>query len=546
MKRNVSKLIDAKTFYPPVILTLIIIAFGLFANDTVAQFSTVFITGVEDVFGAFMNIMVNVIVFFLIVFAFTKYGNIVIGGKKAVPFISKFNWFMITLTGVIGVGIVFWGVAEPIYHFSSPNPMWGVEPGTAEAGLASMAAVFVDWALHPYSIICIFGVVAGLAIMNNNLPCKVSSYVYPLLGEKNFHRFGSFIDGLFVFVQLMGVTTVVGLATLQITSGIEYFTGITATPVVNIVTMLALFGVVIIACVTGVKKGISICSQINFGIYVFLLVFIFIVGPSIFIINTFTDGLTNYIGQFIAGSLTVDAFGLSEGWVAAWPIFYWSWWFATATVVGIFLARIAKGRTLRQFIVVNLFLPSLFGMIWFSIFGGTAIWLDLFKDAGISTVMSEKGAEMASYAFLSNLPLSSLLVVIFLLAVILSLITYLNGQLSSFSGLTQNGFDDRSGKDPSAILKIIWGCLMAGMTIVVLFMDNIKAVQNATVATGFIAAIFSVFIIWSIMRFCKSEEKQDKKYYVTSKYDDIDTGNGEETAETAEISHCCCTGGKND
>ncbi|HBB28476.1 MAG TPA: choline transporter, partial [Clostridiales bacterium] len=356
------------------IITTIIAVWSIFFKDSFTSLSDKIFSILTVDFGWSYLVSMTAFVGFCIFIAFSKYGKIKLGPDDSKPEYNTISWFAMLFGAGMGVGLVFWGVAEPLSHFIAPM---GLEPGTAEAADFAMKTSFMHWGIHPWANYCIIGLALAYFQFRKGKPGLISSIFEPLIGEKGVKGpIGKTIDILAIFATVAGVTTSLGLGVLQINSGINYLFGIPETLLIQIIIIVIFSVIYIWSAVAGIEKGIKIVSDINLYLAFGLMVVAVIIGPNLNMINSFVNGLGQYIGNFVSDSLYTNTYG-DNSWVNAWRIFYWAWSIAWAPFVGAFIARISKGRTIKEFIFGVVLAPAIGSMIWFAIFGSLGINLGI-------------------------------------------------------------------------------------------------------------------------------------------------------------------------
>lgn len=449
-------------------------------------------------FGWLFNLSIFAFIVICLYLGFSKYGHIKFGGKDAKPTINKWNWFAISLTAGIGVGILFWGLAEPITHFSEPPKVLGIKPGTEEAAVFAIATSLMHWTVAPYALYVIAGIAVAYSHYNLKLPYNVSSTLYPLLGKKAFGLPGTIVDCLCMFAIAGGMAAVLGEGVLQIGSGIAHLTPIHTGPLLWTILILVITGTYILSSYTGLDKGIKILADQNTKIFLFLLAFVFVFGPSVFILNIGTQATGSFIADFSERLLWMSAMDGSD-WPRWWPIFNWCIWLAYAPITGMFLARLAYGRTLREFVTYNLLLPAGFGAIWFWVFGGSSIFYD-WKDGGkLWDLISkqEGGLELSLFAFLEHLPFPTLISWLMLITIFISFTTLADSLTTTVSSLTTTG-NTIIDPEPPAKVKIFWGSLMGFMALLTITagtggeITGVDAVKQMATVAGFPVLFFMI------------------------------------------------------
>lgn len=428
-----------------------------------------------------------IITLFLII---SPLGEIRLGGDFEEPEYSTSSWFAMLFSAGMGIGLLFWGVSEPINHYNWPAMGEG---GTEQALHMALQYSFFHWGLHPWAI---YAVVAGsLAYFTyrKGLPMLLSSTLEPLIGRDNLNgAWGNAVNIIGVVATLFGISTSLGLGVMQIGGGMETLFGFPNNTFLWLIIIVVVTTLAIISTTTGIDRGIKWLSQINLGVAGMLLLLILILGPTLFILNAFTHSTGSYLQNLLSMSFGIDAAGEgTEGWYGAWTIFYWAWWISWAPFVGSFIARVSRGRTIRSFSIGVLLVPTLVSMVWFSVFGGTALFREHFTDASILDIVLEDEA-LGFFAMLSQFPFSNVLIVVAMISLTVFFIT------SSDSGTYVIGMLTSKGNmNPPIELRITWGVLEGAFAAVLLMSGGLAALQTAAVVGG-----FPFMIIMFLMIFC--------------------------------------------
>ncbi|MFP4317229.1 MAG: BCCT family transporter, partial [Desulfovibrionales bacterium] len=353
-----------------IVLTL---AFGMRAET----FFQSVLEEIGNTFGWFYVLSANVFVLFVFILAMSRFGNLRIGGPDAVPEFNTFNWYAMLISAGMGIGLLFWSVAEPIFHYVTPSPMFGVTGGTPQAAQVAMGLTYFHWGLHPWGIYALVGLSLAFFAYNRGLPLTIRSVFYPLLGDRIYGFWGNVIDILSVLATLFGLATSLGLGVKQVASGLNFLFGIPSTTNSAVVLIAVITGVATISVVAGLDKGVKMLSSVNMYLAGIFLIFLLAVGPSVFLFQAFTQNIGFYIQSLPQLSFWVETFhGTGDSaWQSPWTIFYWGWWISWSPFVGMFIARVSKGRTVREFILGVMIFPSLLSFLWMSTFGGSALWL---------------------------------------------------------------------------------------------------------------------------------------------------------------------------
>ncbi|MFC4403469.1 BCCT family transporter [Gracilibacillus xinjiangensis] len=457
-------------------------------------------------FGWFYMLITALFVLFAIVIAISPYGKIKLGKPDDRPEYSWISWIGMLFAAGIGVGFVFWGVAEPVLYFMDP-PL-GYEPGSRESALAGLRYGSYHWAMHPWAIFSIVGMTLAYVQYRKDRPALISSAFYPLLGDRVNGWAGKTIDTLAVIATCTGVATTFGLSAMQITGGLSYVTPIPNNAwvqllIISIVTLLFMF-----SAVRGLDRGIKILSNINLAVAGLLLIFVLIVGPTLFIAENFVTTLGGYITNVIPMALTLTPFSESE-WLGTNTIFFWAWHISWAPFMGIFIARISKGRTIREFMAGVLIVPSLLAIIWFTTFGGTGLNIEMYGAGGLAELINSQ-VELALFAMLAELPLSLITSTLAIILILIFFITSADSASFVLGSMTSNG-----DLEPKNSVKLIWGFLIAGAASVLLFSGGggLDALQTASIIAALPFAIVMVLMIISLLITLGKDWKIDRNLY---------------------------------
>lgn len=487
-------------FLPPAIVIVICVVYGLIDPVGFGKGANVALSWTLKNFSWFYAIGATALLVFCLWAGFSKYGNIKLGGRDAKPELSKFNWWAISLAAGIAIGIVFYGVAEPMTHFINPPPFLGYESGSAQAGEHALRYSFFHWTFHIYGIYVAAALCCGFFFYNCKKPFKVSSSLFPLIGDKIHGIAGSLIDGLAIFAIVGGVATSLGFGTMQIAGGFKFLWGTPTSKLVWLGIIIVLTICYTISSYTGLQKGIKFLSRTNIFLYFILIGFVLLVGPTIHILEHTITAIGDYVINLIPMSLYLDPM-LKSGWPSNWSIFYWAWWLAYAPIVGLFLVRCAYGRTIREFVTVNLIAPAAFGMVWFGVFGSAGIYLEKFTNAGIWEAISTSGIEVSLYALFQNLPLSSITIILGVLAVAISFVTLADSMTSTIASMTKIGFGEtKEEKEAPAPMKIFWGVAMGLLSFVLLISGGIDALQASVIICGLPILVLQLFMAYAYIK----------------------------------------------
>lgn len=483
-------------------IILLFVLWGAFAPDQLAGSAMmVFEYSIRN-FGWFFLISTFGFLIFSFYLAFSKYGRIKLGKDDDEPAYSTATWFAMLFSAGMGIGLVFWGVSEPLSHFLTPPE--GAEGASVEAARLAMRYSFFHWGLHPWAIYTTIALTLAYFQFRKGKTGLISASFSPLLGDKSNGPIGKMIDVLAIIATAFGVATSLGLGALQINGGLNHLFGISINPTIQV----AIIGIVtvffLISATTGLDRGIRILSNTNLLIAVLLLVFVLIVGPTSFILDIFTTTMGGYLQNLINMSLRLTPF--TQGtWVGSWTLFYWAWWIAWGPFVGTFIARVSKGRTIKEFVLGVLLVPSLFGFIWFSVFGGTGLHLELIDHYPIAAA-AKKDVTSALFLTLEQLPLGTILAAIATLLVITFFITSADSATFVLGMLSTKG-----DPNPSNRVKIVWGILQSSIAIVLLLSGGLNGLQTASIVAAVPFAVIIIGMCISLMLALRQDEKALRK-----------------------------------
>jgi choline/glycine/proline betaine transport protein len=479
------------TFLSASILVLFIVLTLMFKQDASELFKAA-LSGITSTTGWFMILVSNLFIIAALYFALSKFGRIRIGGNDAKPEFSTLAWYAMLLSAGMGIGLMFWSVGEPMFHYSSPSPMFGdIEPATPEAAQAAMGVTYFHWGLHPWAMYAIVGLGLAFFAYNRGLPLTIRSIFYPLLGEKIYGFWGNLIDVLSVLATLVGLATSLGLGVKQINAGLNYLFEVDISVTTQVTLIAVITGFATMSVLAGLDSGVKRLSQANMILAALFMLFLLIVGPTIFILGGFTQNLGYYLRIFPELSLWTETFR-ETNWQGSWTVFYWSWWISWSPFVGMFIARISKGRTVKEFVFGVIMIPTLLSFIWMSVFGGSALFLQANNIADIVAAVNENVAT-AMFVMLNQFPLAGILS---LVAVILVTIFFVT---SSDSGSLVVDHLTSGGKlDSPTTQRVFWAVMEGAIAAVLLIGGGLVTLQTASVSTGLPFAIVLLIGVYSL------------------------------------------------
>lgn len=490
--------INAPVFLSAVLLIFLFIVFTLSDLENAANIFKSTQTAIAENGGWFFVLTTNLLLAFCVFLIFSRYGSIRLGGTDAKPDFSRWAWFAMLYSAGMGIGLVFFAVAEPILHYTKP-PLDPAIINTSKWAVAqeAMGLTFLHWGLHPWAIYAAIGLALAYAGFNKGLPLTIRSIFYPLLGERIHGPIGHVIDILATVATLFGVATSLGLGVNQINAGLDATFGIL--PSLDAQLWLILFITLIAtgSVVSGLDHGIKRISEINMILAGGLMLFVLAVGPTLFILNGFLENLGYYLQNFPRLATWGETYTGTD-WQNSWTVFYYAWWIAWSPFVGMFIARVSRGRTIREFVLAVLVIPTLVGFLWLTVFGTGALHVELFDNGGIGDAVKES-VPQALFAFLGHFPLSEITIFLATLVVITFFVT------SSDSGSLVIDIITAGGElNPPVAQRVFWALTEGIVAAVLLIGGGLTALQTAAITTGFPFAVILLLACYSL--YCSLKE----------------------------------------
>ncbi|MCB5281908.1 BCCT family transporter [Arthrobacter sp. AL08] len=486
------RIVERWVFWPAAVLVTVFAAFALLAPKTAeAMFSTIQ-SNIVNSFNWYYVLITSFFVAFSLFLGFSRFGDIKLGHDDDEPEFSLLAWFALLFAAGMGIGLVFYGVSEPLSHFANPRP--GVSGTPSELAQQALSQTYLHWGVHAWSIYVVIGLALAYAIHRRKRPVSIRWALEPLLGKRVQGSWGNAIDVVALVGTLFGVATSLGLGVLQISAGLESINLVEASRGSEIVIIIIISFFVLLSVLSGLTKGMKWLSSINLVLAGLLVVYLLVFGPSTFLLREFVQSMGAYVQNFVSLSFNVNAFtgAAGEAWQASWTSFYWGWWISWAPFVGIFIARISKGRTVRQFVAGVILVPTLIGILWFSVLGGTALAVEL---GGNGTLLESDGSVNVSSALFSMLdfiPGTPVLTVGVILLIAIFFIT------SSDSGALVMGMIATGGQvNPKKRIRTFFVLITAVLAISLLISGGLVALQTAAIIIALPFSVVMLLICWS-------------------------------------------------
>ncbi|MCF7933431.1 MAG: BCCT family transporter [Spirochaetia bacterium] len=481
--------------HPVVFITsaVLIIGFVLITaifNEIIGDVFSPLLMSITSNAGWFFTLAMNIILLFVVYIMFSRYGDIRLGGDDALPDFSTKSWFAMLFSAGMGIGLLFYGVAEPMFHYITP-PL--DTASSAEAARQAMAYTFLHWGLHPWAVYSLVALALAFFSFNKGQPLSIRSIFYPLLGEKIHGAWGNVIDILATVATLFGVATSLGFGVQQINAGLSHVFGIEQNIGIQMLLIAGITSIATISVVKGLDAGIRKLSELNIYLAMLLLAFVFLFGPTLFILNGFLENIGSYLQSFLQVSTWNETFEATN-WQNSWTVFYWAWWIAWSPFVGMFIARVSRGRTIREFLMGVLCVPSLVTFLWLTVFGNSALYIEIFGGGGLGEQVTQN-IPLSLFLLLEHFPLSSITSILAVLVVVSFFVTSSDSGSMVIDIITAGG-----NPDPPIPQRLFWASLEGVVAAALLLSGGLAALQSAVVATGLPFAIVLIILCFSLKK----------------------------------------------
>lgn len=500
-----------RVFVASTMIIVVLVAIGAIFPDQFSKGASAALSGVTHLFGWFYLFSVFGFVIFLLVLAFSKYGKIRLGPQESKPTYDFFSWISMLLAAGFGVGLVFYGMAEPMTHFANP-PFGDVEGETPEAARLAIQYSFFNWGVHQWAAFSVVGLIIAYTQFRKGQTGLVSTVMSPLTAKLGKGRVlaGGILNTFAVVATVMGVATSIGLAVLQINGGLHAVFDVSEGLMWQAIILFAMFVCYMMSTVSGLDKGIKRLSNINMALCLALMAYVLITGPTVAILGTITTGLGDYLQNFLSMSLRLSPYTDTD-WASSWTVFYWAWVIAWSPFVGTFVARISRGRTIKQYVFGVLIVPPLLACLWIGVFGGAAIHMDIFQGTDLAQATSDN-ITSALFVMFDQMPFSFPLSIVAMILIFIFLVTsadsaaYIVGQMT-----------DKGSLNPPLYKRVTWGILIAAICLILISAggeSGLSGLQSAAV----VSALPFTLIIYGMVYVLLKELRADRKQMLLNLY----------------------------
>lgn len=497
MKNFTNKYFDISkpVFIPAAVITFIFVTLTIVYNQQAEKIFSGFQTYMSEQFGLFINISINYYLFFVLFLALSKFGKIKIGGAHAKPSFNKFSWIAMLFSAGMGIGLVYFSVAEPMLNFNHP-----IQPDLSSAGKSNFAMkhTFFHYGFHVWGIYTLLGIALAYFTFNKKAPLSIKATLKPLFGKIMDTGVGYAIDVIAVLATLFGLATTLGFGAVQFSTGIGELSGISSSLSTQIMSIVGITLIATASVLSGLHKGLKYLSNLNIILAALLFLFVFLIGSTVLLSIGFIENLGFYFGDFFNMSLSND-YASSDSWFRGWSMFYWVWWISWSPFVGTFIARISKGRTLREIAIYGLIIPSLFSFLWMSVLGDTALQMQFDNTADLAGVVAGDSS-LGLFKMLEELPYYKITAFLSVFLVGTFFIT------SSDSGSLVVDFMTSGGKlNAPKGQKVFWAFMEGAIAIALLVGGGLTALQSASISTGFPFAVILILVSISLVKTMKDD-----------------------------------------
>lgn len=475
-----------------VLVILVFLTAGIAATDTLHRFFEAVQEGIAASLGWYYTLVVGGFLVFVVWLGSSRFGRIRLGPSDSQPEYRYLTWFAMLFCAGMGIGLVFWAVAEPLSHLADP-PM--AEPGGAAARTEAIRFTFFHWGLHAWAIYIVVGLSLAYFTYRHGLALSIRSALYPLLGPRIHGRIGDAVDTFAVFGTMFGVATSLGFGVLQVNAGLASLDILPQSTTIQLLLIAGITLAAVVSLMSGIDKGILRLSITNLGIGAFLMAFVLFAGPTIDVLSSFVQQVGHYVQTLPETTLWTDA-EARTGWQAGWTIFYWGWWISWAPFVGMFIARVSRGRTIREFVLGVLLVPVAFTFLWLAVFGNTAFSVDAATGGELSARVAEDPA-IALFGLLGELPLTAVMTVLVILLVATYFVTSSDAASLVIDLLTSGG-----NTDSPKIQRVFWAALEGAVAGVLLLAGagGLQALQTAAITTALPFSVVMLVMCYGLVR----------------------------------------------
>ena len=514
-------------FWPAIIILFAFVVAGIFWTEQVGSIMTTLLYAMADFFGAYINLLSLVFIVLAVVFIIGRYGDVVIGGKDAKPEYSMFNWCAMSICSGIGTGLLFWAMGEPIYHYMT-TPTAIAAAGSREAGIFAVAQAMWDWSFVQYCMYAICGAAFAIICYNRKKSLNFNTIVECTTGKK-IPWLNTLLTAMVIFCLMGATSNSMGVGLMQIGAGLEAAFGIPQSAIVWLFAAIFVTAIFVLSCVSGIGKGLKLVSSACIYFFFFLLAYVFFFGDTQFILKMTSESVGYIVDNFGTMTTMMNAMTENDQWFADWIVQYWASFIVYAPVIGMFLARMGRGRKVRTFMLVQILVPSIFCMVWIGVFGSQTISLQYNGTLDIWNAVNTSGMQATVFQIIGQLPLAKIITVLFLVTVTLSFCTLADPMASVAATLS---VDNVSAEDePPRRQKILVGCMLGATAYTLVATGGIDSVKGMFTLVGLLQSIVLIMCAIVLFKYGKKCYYLKNSGYIDRCEDALSTAEQEEEAE---------------
>lgn len=503
-------------FWPAMAVLLAFIGFGILRQESLGELLGNALYAMADNVGWFFEVLAFIIMILTIVVALSKYGSIRIGGPDAKPDYKRWNWITMSLCGGIGTGLLFWAMGEPIYHFTGPPASAGVEPLSKEAATFAVSQTMWQWSIPQYCMYTICAIAFALVVFNYKKPLSFGP-VLELAAGRQSKTLVNIVHGVTIFTMCGAVANSMGVGLMQIGAGVESVTGIAQSNLVYLVVAAIITVLFVTSCVSGIGTGLKKMASFTTIVFIAILFYVLILGPTQFIAKLGTESFAEMVVMWPEKTMMLNAMASEDSWFADWTVQYWASFIVYAPILGMFLSRLAKGRTVREFVLVNVLAPSIFCIVWIAVFGSMTVDLQSSGSFDVLEAVNEYGMQSTIFHILNQFPLGKVLIVAFLISIFTSFATMADPIAAALATISTKKVISIDDEAPN-VLKIIIGIAMGLVSYLLVASGGVTSVKGMWVLIGFPIAFLLILLVVGVFRSASSLVKSPDNL---GNYDDM-------------------------
>ncbi|MEO3991385.1 BCCT family transporter [Pseudocitrobacter cyperus] len=500
-KKPIPSHLNKPVFYTSALFIVLIVVFAAVFPEAADRHLSLLQNQIFTNASWFYVLAVALILLSVTFLGLSRYGDIKLGPDHAEPDFSYHSWFAMLFSAGMGIGLMFFGVAEPVMHYLSP-PVG--TPETVEAAKQALRLTFFHWGLHAWAIYAIVALILAFFSYRHGLPLTLRSALFPIIGKRIYGPIGHAVDIFAVIGTVFGVATSLGYGVLQVNAGLNHLFGVPVNETVQVILIVVITALATISVVSGLDKGIRILSELNLGLAVLLLILVLLLGPTVLLLKSFVENTGGYLSELVSKTFNLYAYeptsGHSSSWLGGWTLLYWGWWLSWSPFVGMFIARVSRGRTIRQFVTGVLFVPAGFTLLWMTVFGNSAIHLIAMDGARDLATTVQSDVALALFNFLEHFPFSTVLSFVAMAMVVIFFVTSADSGALVVDTLAAGG-----ASNSPVWQRIFWASMMGVVAISLLVAGGLSALQTMTIASALPFSIVLLISIYGLLKALKRD-----------------------------------------